>query len=81
MKLKQIIYETIGWYGAIAIVGAFALVSFEILAPKSLLYQILNGTGALGIVYISFKKKAYQPGVLNIIWAIIAGIAIIRLFV
>lgn len=81
MKIKQIIEETIGWYGTVAIVVAFAMVSFEILAPTSLIYQILNGTGALGIVYISFKKKVYQPGVLNIIWAVIAAIAIIRLIV
>jgi multidrug transporter EmrE-like cation transporter len=81
MKLRQIIDETIGWYGAIALISAFALVSFELISPTSLIYQIINGTGALGIVYISFKKKTYQPGVLNIIWAIIAGIAIIRLIV
>lgn len=81
MTPKQTIDEIIGWYGAVAIVGAFAMVSFEVLAPTSLLYQFLNGTGALGIVYISFKKQAYQPGVLNIIWAIIAGIAMVRLFV
>ena len=79
MKIKQVIDETIGWYGTVAIVGAFAMVSFEILTPTSLFYQILNGTGALGIVYISFKKKAYPPGVLNVIWAVIAGSAIIRL--
>ena len=78
MKTPQIIEEIIGWYGTIAIVTAFGLVSFEILQPGNLIYQILNGTGALGIVYISFKKKAYQPGVLNIIWAIIAGIAIVK---
>lgn len=76
---QKILDETIGWYGTCAIVLAYALVSFNVLSPSTFLYQILNGTGALGIVYISFKKKAYQPGVLNIIWAIIATIAIIRL--
>ncbi len=76
---RKIIDESIGWYGACAITLAYALVSFDMLLPSTFLYQILNGTGALGIVYISFKKKAYQPGVLNIIWAIIALIAIIRL--
>ena len=81
MKIKKIIDEAIGWYGTVAIIGAFAMVSFEVIAPTALLYQILNGTGAFGIVYISFKKKAYQPGVLNVIWAVIAGIAIIRLLV
>ena len=78
---KKIGDELIGWYGTVAIVLAFALVSFEVLPATSLFYQILNGTGALGIVYISFKKKAYQPGILNIIWAVIAGIAIIRTLV
>jgi len=76
---QKIIDEIFGWYGTFAIILAYALVSFGILSPSSSIYQILNGTGALGIVYISFKKKAYQPGVLNIIWAIIALIAIIKL--
>ena len=78
---KKIIDESIGWYGTGAIILAYALVSFSVLSTSSFLYQIMNGTGALGIIYISFKKKAYQPRVLNIIWAIIAFIAIIRLLV
>ncbi len=78
---KRLIDELIGWYGTFAIVLAYALVSFNILSASSFLYQIMNGTGALGIVYISFKKKAYQPGVLNILWAIIALIAIVRLLI
>jgi multidrug transporter EmrE-like cation transporter len=58
---------------------AYALVSFEVLSSNGLAYQILNGTGALGILIISIKKKAYQPGVLNIIWFIIAVVAIIQI--
>ena len=80
MNTKKFIEESIGWYGTVAIISAFALVSFEILPATNLIYQVLNGTGALSIVYISFKKKAYQPGVLNIIWAIIATVAIIRMY-
>lgn len=76
---KKIIDEVIGWYGTVAILLAYALLSFGAIASNSLFYQILNGTGALGIVYISFKKKIYQPGVLNTIWAVIATVAIIRL--
>ncbi|MBU2566397.1 hypothetical protein KKG46_02455 [Patescibacteria group bacterium] len=81
MKPKQLLDEIIGWYGTIAIVTAFALVSFEIIKPTTLFYLLLNITGSIGIIYISFKKKTYQPGVLNIIWAFIAGVAIIRLFI
>lgn len=76
---QKIIDESIGWYGAGAIVIAYALLSFNIFSVSSFLYQLMNATGALGIVYISFKKKTYQPGILNIVWAIIAIIAIIRL--
>ena len=78
---KNIIKELIGWYGIVAIVSAYILLSFEIIYSTDLLYQILNVTGALGIVYISFEKKAYQPGILNIIWALIATIAIIKMFI
>lgn len=79
--MKKTIDELIGWYGTVAIVLAFALVSFEVIPVTNVWYQVLNGTGALGIVYISFKKKAYQPGVLNVIWAVIAGVAIVRMLI
>ena len=76
---KNLKDEVIGWYGTVAIVAAYALLSFGFISSNSLMYQILNGTGALGIVYISFKKRAYQPAVLNVIWAIIASIVIIKI--
>ncbi|MDQ7814593.1 MAG: hypothetical protein RDU25_02215 [Patescibacteria group bacterium] len=72
--------EIFGWYGTIAIVSAYALVSFSLLEATSLWYQLLNMTGALGIVAVSFSKKNYQPGVLNIIWTVIALVAIAKLF-
>ena len=71
--------EIIGWYGTIAIVGAYAAVSFSVLSPGSLVYQILNGTGAIGIVLVSLRKRAYQPAALNAIWTIIAAVAILKM--
>jgi multidrug transporter EmrE-like cation transporter len=71
--------ELFGWYGTIAIVTAYALVSFSVLQSTDIAYQILNGTGALGIVLVSFRKRAYQPGVLNIIWTLIAVVAIFKI--
>jgi len=71
--------EIIGWCGTAMILFAYALGSFGILSPATIFYQVLNVIGSLGIMYISLKKKAYQPSVLNIIWAAIALIAIIRL--
>ncbi len=77
--MQKSLVEWGGWYGAIVIVGAFALSSFSIIKSTDLIYQILNLTGAVGIVLVSFYKKAYQPGVLNIIWAIIAFVAIVKI--
>lgn len=70
------IAEILGWYGIAAILLAYALVSFEVLSADGYAYQLLNLTGAIGVVIISITKKAAQPAVLNIIWAVIALVAI-----
>ncbi|HVA10878.1 MAG TPA: hypothetical protein VNG32_01785 [Candidatus Dormibacteraeota bacterium] len=70
-----------GWYGVLAILLAYLLVSFNVVASKSLGYQLLNLTGALGIIVEALSKKDAQPAVLNIVWAIIAGVAIISLLI
>ena len=72
--------EVYGWYGMAAIVLAYALASFSVIEATGLTFQILNGTGALGIVFVSFYKKAYQPAVLNILWTLIAIVAIVKNF-
>ncbi|MFW5489748.1 MAG: CBU_0592 family membrane protein [Desulfovibrio sp.] len=71
-----LLFEVVGWYGTAAIVLAYLFVSLGMLDSKGLPYQLLNLTGAFGIIAISFRKKAYQPAVLNVIWAVIALIAI-----
>jgi hypothetical protein len=76
---KNLPWEIIGWYGTVAIVGAYFLNSFSVLEAKSALYQVLNTTGAIGIVAVSYRKKAYQPMVLNVIWTLIGAIALISL--
>lgn len=77
--MKKTFINILGWYGALAIIVAYVLVSFSFIQASSLLFQILNGTGAIGIVIISLYKKAYQPAVLNIIWTLIALVAIISI--
>ncbi|MFA6099549.1 MAG: hypothetical protein WC750_01565 [Patescibacteria group bacterium] len=69
----------VGWYGAGAILIAYALTSFGVLRSDSLVYQLLNLTGGLGIVVISLTKKAYQPAVLNIVWSVVAIVAVISI--
>jgi hypothetical protein len=78
-KIEKEAIEIEGWYGTIAILGAYALSSFNLISTQSYLYQILNITGALGIVAVSLRRKAYQPAVLNIMWTVIGLIAVIKI--
>lgn len=69
----------VGWYGTGAIVLAYLLVSFQVITSDGAIYQLLNLTGALGIITISVVKRVKQPAVLNIFWAAIAIAALIKL--
>ena len=77
--MKNSLISILGWYGTVAIIAAYALVSFSILSPTETTYQILNLSGAIGIVLVSLQKKAYPPAVLNIIWAVVAIFAIFKI--
>jgi hypothetical protein len=78
---KKIIHESIGWSGTALIILAYALSTFGFLSTSNLIYPLTNGAGALGLIYTSFKKKDYPPGVLNIIWFTIALIAIVKFMI
>jgi len=71
--------ETAGWYGVIALLMAYGLVSFSLIQSNSVVYHFLNLTGALGIIAISLERKNYQPVALNAIWGIIAALALLRI--
>lgn len=76
---KNVFVEAFGWYGAVGLLAAYALGSFGVLSAGSVWYQVINVTAALGIVAVSFYKRAYQPGVLNIVWAVIGLMALIKI--
>ncbi len=73
-------YSTlIGWGGTILIVGAYALTSFSALSSTSLIYQVMNLAGAIGIVIDTHFRKDEPPEVLNIVWSVIALLAIFKI--
>ena len=81
MTANKPLINIIGWYGVIATIGAYLLVSFLILSPTSLVFQGLNLTGALGVTIETYYKKDYQPFWLNFIWMLIALAAIINILI
>lgn len=76
---RRLMAEIAGWYGTIAIVGAYIGVSFRLISPTGAAYQLLNLTGALGIAVISIVKNVRQSIVLNLFWALIAAVALAAL--
>ena len=79
--MKHKILEIAGWYGVLAVLAGYALVTFSVLHAKGYPYQFLNLTGAIGLVFEAASKKDRQPVVLNIVWALVAVIALVRLFI
>ena len=79
MKKKAVNY--IGWYGVLAILLAYLLLSLSVLTSKQLSYQLLNLTGAIAIIIEAWSKKDRQPVALNLVWALIALIAIFNILI
>lgn len=71
----------IGWICTFMILIAYALNAFRITTVESLLYVGLNLLGALGVAYISYRYRNFQPAFLNGVWAIIALISLISFFI
>lgn len=80
-KNKNLKAEIAGWYGAVAILLAYILVSFELIAANSAVFQLLNLTGAIGIIIIAAYKNVKQSVVLNVFWAGVAIVALLRLLI
>lgn len=81
MLSKKTSIEIVGWYGAVAILVAYILVSLQIIQPQELIYQLLNLSGAAGIALVSLAKRARQPAILNIVWSAIALVAVINILI
>lgn len=75
----HLIAEIAGWYGAAAVITAYSLVTFEVINANGYVFQLLNLTGALGIMTLAVFKHVSQSVVINIFWAAIAIFALIKL--
>lgn len=68
MKIK----DFFGWMGAALILLAYFLVSFNLLNPQDWRCSLMNAVGAVLLCYISWIKSAFQPAIVNFIWALVA---------
>lgn len=60
--------EIIGWLGALLLLAAFILQYLQVIRLDGFLYILMNLGGSLGIIWISLKRRAYPPAIVNGIW-------------
>jgi hypothetical protein len=67
-----------GWIGAVLILIAYYLVSAKKIKGNSNTYQTINLIGAMLLIINTYYLKAYPTTFLNIVWALIALITLIK---
>lgn len=72
--------EVCGWYGMLALITAYFLVSFGVIDGEGLVFQLTNLTGGIGLLIVAASKGVVQSVILNFFWAVIGLVAIVRLF-
>ena len=70
--------DILGWVGVLLILGAYAALSLGF-TDAGYLFQVPTLLGSLAVAIEAWAKKDTQPAMLNIIFALIAIVAITRL--
>jgi len=70
--------ETIGWIGAVLIVGAYFLNITGRLKSSSAIYIISNLLGGVFFTINTLVHQAYPSMIVNIIWVLIAISALLK---
>jgi nicotinamide riboside transporter PnuC len=71
--------ENLGWLGAIAVLSGYALLSIGLIKGDSFLYHGLMLIGSVGLAIITYRRRTYQPFIVNLVFSILAALAITRL--
>lgn len=77
--MKEMYYQSIGWYGVVAILMAYAATTLEYIPPDSLTYLFLNSSGALALIIQSAAIRNWQLIVLNLVWLAVAAVGLSQL--
>jgi hypothetical protein len=66
--------------GALLILAAYLLLSMGRLTGQSAVYQAMNVAGAAGFVVNGWWHRAVPSASLNVVWALIGGVALWRIW-
>jgi len=75
----KLLIDILGWVGSVEVILAYGLNSYQRINSDSLLFQILNLTGAAFLIANTVYYGAFPSALINVIWVLIAVPAIIRI--
>jgi hypothetical protein len=73
----ELLIEIIGWIGAVEILLAYGLNSFQKIKSDSWFFYVLNLTGGICFVIYTIHKEANASALVNVIWVVIAVIGML----
>ena len=75
----ETLINILGWLGSLEVLLAFGLNTYQKIKSDSGWYLFLNLTGSIFLIIYSFYYSAYANTFVNVIWAMVAVAAIVRL--
>jgi lipid-A-disaccharide synthase-like uncharacterized protein len=77
--VKEYVIEGIGIIGAVGVLIAYGLNSYQKIRSDSPAFYWLNFTGGLLLIIYSIYKEAWANMIINVVWVLVAVIAITRI--
>lgn len=78
--VPEIVLEGIGIIGALAVLLAYGLNSYQKIRSDSIGFYLLNLSGGILLIIYSLYKDAWVNMAINVVWVLIAAIAIGRFY-
>jgi hypothetical protein len=76
--MSPVLIEVLGWIASVLIVGSYALNLLQKLRSDSTVYQLANIIGGIFFVINTYYHQAFPSMAVNIIWVILAGMALLN---
>ena len=77
----KLLIDILGWVGAVAVLVAYGLNSYQKLRSDSIIFYLLNIVGGIILIIYTVYKEAFANTFINVVWVIVAIPALIRVMI
>jgi len=70
--------DALGWVGAVALLAAYAMLSFRRLSAQGAAYQGMNIFGSFLLIINTAYHHAYPSTAVNVVWIVIAVLSLLH---